>query len=69
MPTPERWVFFAFSVAMMFGVVVNVDMIVLAAKLDVRQGPYNTGIFSFLIFILYVVFVGSVDRRKNFRLR
>lgn len=68
-PAPERWVFFVFSIAMLFGVVVNIDMLVMAAKLDVKQGPYNTGVFSLLVFMLYVVFAGGIGRRKRLSIR
>jgi hypothetical protein len=64
MLTPERWIFFIFSLAMLFAVVVNFITLILAAKLEMKQGPFNTGIYSLLVFLLYLVYVGGLTRRR-----
>ena len=64
MLTPERWIFFSFSVAMLFVVIANFITIVLACKLDMKKGPFNTGIFSLLVFLLYLVYIGGHTRRR-----
>lgn len=63
--TPERWVFISFSAAMMFAVIVNTASIAFAAKLDLRKGPFNIGIFSLLLFVIYIIFTGGVIRRRR----
>ncbi|MEN6371110.1 MAG: hypothetical protein ABFD64_03770 [Armatimonadota bacterium] len=65
MSTPERWAFLAFSVVMMFGVIVNVVSIAFAAKLNLRKGPYNFGSFSLFLFIIYLIFAGGITHRKR----
>ena len=63
---PERWLYLSFSIVLLFAVVVNSVMAVIAAKTDLRQGPFNTGIFSLLVFILYLIFAGGAMRRARF---
>lgn len=65
-PTPERWIFFTFSIALLFGVGANFIAIVLAAKLDILQGPFGTGMFSLLLFFLYLIFAAGVTRRVRY---
>lgn len=51
---------------LMVAVLANIASAILAAELDLRQGPYNTGIFSLLLFILYIIFAGGVGHRTRF---
>lgn len=65
-PAPERWVFFAFSLILLFGIIVNFVAAVLAATHDIKQGPLNYGTFSLLMFLLYVVFAFGVAGHKRY---
>ncbi|MEN6520412.1 MAG: hypothetical protein ABFD46_04575 [Armatimonadota bacterium] len=65
MTVPERWAFLAFSVMMLFGVIVNTASIAFAAKLNLRKGPYNFGSFSLFLFIIYLIFVGGITHRRR----
>lgn len=64
--TPERWLYFSFSVVFLFAVVINAILAALAVGLELRYGPFNTGIFSLLVFILYLIFAGGAMRRTRF---
>jgi len=51
---------------LMVAVLANIASAIMAAALDLKQGPYNTGIFSLLLFILYLIFAGGVGGRTKF---
>jgi len=65
-PGAERLVFLAFAVAFLFAVVANFDALQLAVKLGIKKGPFNFGLLSLLLSILYMIFAVRVARRARF---
>jgi hypothetical protein len=66
MPTPERWMFLAFSFVFLFGTVANFGAAVLSWKVGSTRGPFAYGGFSLLIALLYLVFSVGVGQRRRF---
>lgn len=56
MPASECYTFGAFSVALVFGVIINLVSMFLAVKYNQKQGPLGFGPFSLLIALVYLIF-------------
>jgi hypothetical protein len=63
---PQRWAYLAFLLIFLFGVIANLLAVFLAARRGIQQGPLNTGIFSLLLFLLYLAFAAGVGRRTHY---
>ena len=63
---PERWAFFAFSLILLFGAMANLRASLLAARQGIERGPFNTGVFSLLVCLLYLIFAAGVSRRIRY---
>ncbi len=64
MATPQRWVFLSFAVALGCTAAVNFAMILLALGLTIKRGPFNTGMLSLTMFILYIIYIGISSNRR-----
>lgn len=61
----ERWLFLAFSLILLFGTVANFAALALVAKEGGRGGPFNFGVFSLLIAVLYLVVNFGISQRRR----
>lgn len=66
LPTPERWLFLAFSLVFLFGTVANFGAATLTAKVGTTEGPFNFGEFSLLIAVLYVIIGFGLRQRRRY---
>jgi hypothetical protein len=44
----------------------NLRAILLAARQGIERGPFNTGVFSLLVCLLYLIFAAGVSRRIRY---
>jgi hypothetical protein len=65
MPTSERWIYGSFSLVMLFGTLASFGALILAVMYDRMRGPFDFGLFSLLIFLVYVVFLLGATRRAR----
>jgi hypothetical protein len=65
MAAPERWAMVIFSVIFLFGTVVNLTALVIAYERQQKQGPFEFGLFSLIIAIIYLVFLYRSHRRHT----
>ncbi len=64
-PTPRRWVYFSFSLTLAFAVVVNMAMLILAVRCGIKGSQFKTGVFSFMIFMLYLIYASNITQRAQ----
>lgn len=64
-PVSERWVFWSFSVVLLFGALASFGALMLAILYNRSKGPFDFGLFSLLIFLVYIVVVSGMTRRAR----
>ena len=62
----ERWLFLAFSLILLFGTVANFAALALAIKAGAKGGPFNFGVFSLLIAVLYLIVNFGISQRRRY---
>ena len=62
---PERWALLGFTFVLAIASIFNLYPLFRVLKYGDKQGPFNFGVFSLLIFVLYIIFASGVKRRTR----
>jgi len=65
MAAPERWATIIFSAVFLFGTIVNLVAFMIAYARQQKQGPFEFGLFSLIIVIIYLAFLLHHSHRRH----